>query len=137
MRRSLTPFSKTRSDHATETAEDYVEAIAEILFRQPQCRVKDLARFMEVSHVTVTRTLQRLTAEGLVDKAPYGPCVLTESGRRMARHSRQRHEIVLAFLRSIGVPEAEAMQDAEGMEHHVGRATLAAMQRHLDQHPGL
>lgn len=132
MARTMTPFSKTRSDHATETAEDYVEAIAEILARQPQCRVKDLARFMDVSHVTVTRILQRLTADNLVDKEPYGPCTLTEQGRRMARHSKRRHEIVLAFLRSIGVPEADAVQDAEGMEHHVGRATLAAMQRCLD-----
>lgn len=127
-----TPFSKTRSDHATETAEDYVEAIGDLLARQPQCRVKDLARVMGVSHVTVTRTLQRLESEGLVNKEPYGPCQLTERGRRLARHSRERHGIVLAFLRAIGVPERDAVEDAEGMEHHVGKATLHAMQQYLD-----
>jgi DtxR family manganese transport transcriptional regulator len=130
--RSLTPFSKTRSDHATETAEDYVEAIGDLLARQPQCRVKDLSVVMGVSHVTVTRTLQRLCDEGLVDKAPYGPCKLTERGRRLARQARERHGIVLAFLRAIGVPELDATRDAEGIEHHVGKATLHAMQQFLD-----
>ena len=62
------PFAKTRIDHATETAEDYVEAIGDILDQQPTCRVKDLAAQMEVTHVTVTRILQRLSAEGLIDK---------------------------------------------------------------------
>ena len=128
-----TPFSKTRADHASETAEDYVEAISDILAKQPECRVKDLAKLMEVSHVTVTRTLQRLSGDGLVDKDPYGPCRLTEQGRRLARQSRERHDIVLAFLQAIGVPDHEAIADAEGMEHHVGKATLAAMQRHLDR----
>ncbi|MCH2138681.1 MAG: manganese-binding transcriptional regulator MntR [Phycisphaerales bacterium] len=128
-----TPFSKTRADHASETAEDYVEAISDILQRQSECRVKDLAAHMEVSHVTVTRTLQRLCGERLVDKDPYGPCRLTESGRRLARQSRERHAIVLAFLKAIGVPEHEAIADAEGMEHHVGKATLMAMRQHLDR----
>ena len=131
--RRPTPFSKTRADHATEIAEDYVEAIANILDSQPQCRVKDLAKHMEVSHVTVTRTLQRLCSDGLVDKAPYGPCTLTHQGRRLARQSKDRHGIVLSFLKAIGVPEREAIQDVEGMEHHVGRATLVAMQQYLDR----
>ncbi|MDP6158689.1 MAG: manganese-binding transcriptional regulator MntR [Phycisphaerales bacterium] len=121
------PFAKTRTDHATETAEDYVEAIEDILKRQSTCRVKDLAAEMEVSHVTVTRILQRLSAEGLIDKNPYGPCTLTDTGRAMARRSRRRHALLLEFLISIGVPPADAQRDAEGMEHHVSEATLAAM----------
>ena len=121
------PFAKTRIDHATETAEDYVEAIGDILDQQPTCRVKDLAAQMEVTHVTVTRILQRLSAEGLIDKDPYGPCTLTETGRAMATRSRRRHRLLLDFLLHIGVPPADAKRDAEGMEHHVSEATLGAM----------
>lgn len=122
------PFAKTRTDHATETAEDYVEAIGDILDEQATCRVKDLAVKMEVTHVTVTRILQRLSAEGLIDKDPYGPCTLTKSGHDMATRSRRRHRLLLDFLLHIGVPLADAKRDAEGMEHHVSEATLAAMQ---------
>ena len=123
------PFAKTRIDHATETAEDYVEAIGDILDQQPTCRVKDLAAQMEVTHVTVTRILQRLSAEGLIDKDPYGPCTLTETGRAMATRSRRRHRLLLDFLLHIGVPPADAKRDAEGMEHHVSDETLAAFKR--------
>jgi DtxR family manganese transport transcriptional regulator len=45
----------------------------------------------------------------------------------MARRSRRRHALLLEFLISIGVPPADAQRDAEGMEHHVSEATLAAM----------
>ena len=124
-------FSKTRRDHASETAEDYVEAIAEILDSQQACRVKDLASRMAVSHVTVTRILQRLANEGLVIKEPYGPVTLTTVGRRMAKASRRRHELLLEFLLSLGVPEADAIRDTEGMEHHVSESTLKAMRRFL------
>ena len=124
-------FSKTRRDHASETAEDYVEAIEEILETQDTCRVKDLASRMAVSHVTVTRILQRLAHEGLLVKEPYGPVSLTAAGRRMAKASRRRHELLLDFLLALGVPEADAIRDTEGMEHHVSDSTLKAMRRFL------
>ena len=137
MSRLANQFAKTRTDHASETAEDYVEAIEDILSMKQTCRVKDLAERMEVSHVTVTRILQRLAAEGLVAKEPYGPVSLTPAGGRLARSSRRRHELLLEFLLALGVPEADAVRDTEGMEHHVSESTLKCMQRYLDrQEPG-
>ncbi|MDP7029045.1 MAG: manganese-binding transcriptional regulator MntR [Phycisphaerales bacterium] len=131
MPRRPNTFAKTRQDHATETAEDYVEAIGDILETQSTCRVKDLASKMGVTHVTVTRILQRLSGEGLIEKKPYGPCTLTAAGAAMARRSRARHQLLLEFLLHIGVPPADAARDAEGMEHHVSDATLSAMRRRM------
>lgn len=125
------PFRKVRQDHSTETAEDYVEAVSDIVHRRGECRVKDLADVMGVTHVTVTRIIARLASEQLVVTEPYRPIRLTAAGERLAAASRRRHAVVLEFLRSIGVTEAEAQRDAEGIEHHVGSATLQAMRRHL------
>jgi DtxR family manganese transport transcriptional regulator len=125
-------FAKTRTDHASETAEDYVEAIEDVLASQGCCRVKDLAGRMGVSHVTVTRILQRLASEGLVNKEPYGPVDLTSEGQRVARNSRARHELLLQFLLSLGVPQEDAVRDTEGMEHHVSKVTLSCMKRYLE-----
>lgn len=130
---SSNAFEKVRADHAAETAQDYVEAVSDILHRQGECRVKDLAEHLGVTHVTVSRIIARLHEEELVETEPYRPIRLTAKGERLAALTRQRHETVLAFLRAIGVPEAEAQRDAEGIEHHVGEATLAAMKSFLEE----
>ncbi|MGB2159694.1 MAG: iron dependent repressor, metal binding and dimerization domain protein, partial [Candidatus Puniceispirillaceae bacterium] len=43
----------------------------------------------------------------------------------LAEASRARHRIVRDFLVTIGVPVAIAEEDAEGVEHHVSKETLA------------
>jgi DtxR family manganese transport transcriptional regulator len=110
-----------------ETAEDYAEAVSDILHRHGVCRVKDLVAHMGVSHVTVTRTVARLEQQGLVETAPYRPIRLTAAGEQLAAQSRRRHQIVLSFLLALGVPEEEAQRDTEGIEHHVSAATLQRM----------
>jgi len=85
-----------------------------------------LARRLGVTHVTVNRTLARLQRVGYVNTQPYRAIFLTNAGRKLAEESRQRHETVLAFLQSLGIPERVAKMDAEGIEHHVSPDTLAA-----------
>lgn len=120
-------FRGTRAAHEDETAEDYVEAIAETIAGQGEARVRDLVRIMGVSHVTVSRIVSRLVREGLAVSEPYQPITLTPSGRRLAARARARHEVVLSVLLAMGVPRRQAEIDAEGIEHHVSRATIRAM----------
>lgn len=119
------PHRRTRRDHATETAEDYVEAIADAVDEKGHCRVIDLARRFAVSHVTVNRILARLHEAGLVRTQRYRPVELTSAGAQLAAESRRRHRIVFRFLLSIGIDARTAAIDAEGMEHHVSPQTLA------------
>jgi DtxR family manganese transport transcriptional regulator len=133
---SAASYVKVRADHASETAQDYVEAISDILHRHGECRVKDLSRHLGVSHVTVSRIVSRLQEEELVDTEPYRPIRLTAKGERLAASTRQRHQTVLAFLLALGVSETDAHRDAEGIEHHVGSATLQAMQSFLNRQQG-
>ena len=134
-RSSIDSYQKTRVDHASETAEDYVEAIDDLIEQEGQCRVTTLARRLGISHVTVSRTLGRLVSEGLVSTEPYRPIELTEEGHALAAWARQRHELVLSFLRALGVPDEVAIPDAEGIEHHCSPATLKAMKHFLEEHP--
>jgi DtxR family transcriptional regulator, manganese transport regulator len=120
---------RIRRDHALETAEDYVETIAEILLSDGRCRITDLAKRFAVSHVTVNKIIARLATEGLVETQPYRPITLTISGERMAKMSRDRHETVYQFLLTLGVDATTASLDAEGIEHHVSPKTLAKMKQ--------
>lgn len=122
---------RTRADHASELAEDYVEAIAEIILNHGTCRATDLATRFAVSHVTVNRSIGRLVRDGYVTTQPYAPISLTAKGRRLAKAAQQRHNVVLQFLIAVGVSPATAAVDSEGMEHHVSDETLDAMRAFL------
>jgi len=117
---------RTRSDHAQETAEDYVEAVADLIDSSGECRVTALAERFGVTHVTVSRIVDRLCKEGLLATEPKAPIELTPAGRQLAGECRERHRIVERFLLALGVSPATAAIDAEGIEHHVSPETLRA-----------
>ena len=123
------PFSQTRTRHASETAEDYVEAVLDIIEEKNECRVLDLAKYFNVSHVTVSKIVKRLDDEKLLNSNPYQPVELTDIGLKLAKRVKKRHQIVLAFLLKLGVDKVNAQIDSEGIEHHVSTSTLNAMKK--------
>jgi DtxR family manganese transport transcriptional regulator len=136
VRTSATPsgvhtFTQARQDHATETAADYAELIYDLRERTGEARGADICKILGVSHVTVSKTLQRLARDGYVVAKPYRSVFLTPKGEQLAHASRERHRLVVALLRHIGVPEQIAEADAEGMEHHVSGQTLDAVKAYL------
>src|SRR3546814_4843587 len=92
-------------------------------------RISDWSSDVASSDLTVNKTVARLQRDGLVTTRPYRSIFLTEAGVELAEMSRRRHQIVLDFLRAIGVSDANAEDDAEGIEHHVSDETLAAFER--------
>lgn len=128
--------ARVRADHSAELAEDYVEAIDEVIAEQGECRVVDLTKRFGVSHVTVSRAVGRLVRDGLATTEPYRPIELTASGRKLARASRKRHEIVVRFLLALGLDARTAEIDAEGIEHHVSPRTLRAFENFLEKQGG-
>ncbi len=124
-------FRRTREDHSRETAEDYVELIDALIREVGEARSVDMAEKLGISHVAVSKTIQRLQREGFVTMQPYRSIFLTEKGKRVAAASKERHALVHDFLLALGVPEDVAEQDVEGIEHHVSEETLAAMRKFL------
>jgi DtxR family manganese transport transcriptional regulator len=120
-----------RTGRATAVMEDYVELIADLLATGGEARPTDLARRFGVSHATAIKTVARLKAAGLATARPYRGIFLTEQGHELAGRVRARHRLVVDLLRAVGVPETVAEADAEGIEHHVSTATLAAFERFL------
>ena len=127
-------FGRARSARAAALHEDYVELIADLLATAGEARTTDIARRLGVSHPTANKCIARLKRDGLATALPYRGVFLTESGQALADRVRARHRLVVALLRAVGVPAEDAELDAEGIEHHVSDATLAAFARFLDRH---
>jgi DtxR family manganese transport transcriptional regulator len=126
-------LAHTRRQHAREIAEDYAEAIAELIAQNGEARVMDLAGRLGVTHVTVNRTITRLRKAGLVTSQPHRGVALTRQGQRLAAASKNRHDTVVRFLLSLGIPKRVAGIDAEGIEHHVSPKTLTAFRAALQK----
>lgn len=119
-------FEQVREAHQSETAEDYVEMIADLIEEKGEARVVDLASAFGVTHATVNKIITRLNKEGFVTNRPYRSLFLTEQGQELAESCKARHEIVVNFLKSVGVSPRTAELDAEGVEHHISTETLKA-----------
>lgn len=124
-------FDHVRKAHQMETAEDYVEMIAELIAEKGEARVVDLAEGFGVSHATVNKIILRLNKEGYVTNRPYRSLFLTAEGEKLAKMCKERHEVVYNFLRALGIDERTAHLDTEGVEHHISDKTLAAFRKFL------
>jgi DtxR family manganese transport transcriptional regulator len=122
-------FRQVRAARRNELVEDYVELIADLIDSGGEARPVDIAARLGVTKPTVNKMLKRLQQDDLVTQRPYRAVFLTEAGRALAEESRKRHQIVEAFLISIGVSPETARADAEGMEHYVSEETLAIFAR--------
>jgi DtxR family manganese transport transcriptional regulator len=118
--------------------EDYLEVVYELIQRKGYARSSDIAEQLDVKSASVTSMLQKLHGMGLIVYERYRGLTLTSSGERLARSVQQKHLTILKFLGILGVEEKTAKSDAEGIEHHVHKNTIARIRRFVDyatQHP--
>jgi Mn-dependent DtxR family transcriptional regulator len=72
--------------------------------------------------------MQRLHTTGYLKYEKYRGIQLTEQGTNIAKSVRKRHELLIEFLRMIGVNEDMANADSEGIEHHLYSETLEKLE---------
>ena len=107
----------------TPRKEDYIEVIYELIREKGYAKPVDIAKNLHVTPPTVTGMLNKLREEQFIVHEKYGGIVLTEKGS-MADRIRQRHGLLVNFLRLIGANETRAQKDTEGLEHYIDTRTL-------------
>jgi Mn-dependent DtxR family transcriptional regulator len=112
--------------------EDYIEVIYELILQKGYARIADISQHLAVSSPTVSKTVQRLDDEELVEYERYRGVKLTSEGETLAEDLRRRHSLVKDFLELIGVEEEAAHRVTEGIEHHVDAATLERIADFVD-----
>lgn len=117
----------------TATAEDYLERIYALIKEKGYARVSDIAEALQVSPSTVTRMVQRLDEQQLLQYERYRGLSLTEEGERVGRSIHKRHQALEAFLDLLGIHDrATVEQDIEGIEHHLSAKTLRRLTQLVD-----
>lgn len=107
-----------------ESAENYLEAILMIQKEKGCCRSIDVVRKLGFSKPSVSVAMSNLRKSGHITMDQEGWLTLTDSGREIAERIYERHVVISGWLRSIGVPEDIASQDACRIEHDISNLTF-------------
>jgi len=108
----------------SQSAEDYLERIHELIQEKGYARVVDIASSLEVKQASVTSMVQKLDELGYLNYEKYRGLVLTDKGRTVATRIQKRHETLSRFFSLFGLSAETQQQDIEGIEHHLSPATV-------------
>ncbi len=115
-----------------ESGEMYLETIL-VLSKNGLVRSLDVAEYMGFSKPSVSRAVGLLKNGGYITVDKNGHIFLTDIGREMAEKIYERHNILTAFLVSIGVDADTAAEDACKIEHNISDKSLEAIKKHIDK----
>lgn len=99
--------------------EDYVKAIYQLGGGEP-VRAAAVARYLDVSRVSVSKAKRLLQADGLLEAepTPSAPLRLSRRGRTLAVAMVRRHRLLETFLhQSLRMPLERLHAEAERIEH--------------------
>jgi DtxR family transcriptional regulator, manganese transport regulator len=121
-------------DRLTESGEDYLACIFELLEKKGCARVADVAESLSVSEASASAMIKRLAQKGYLKHEKYRRFTLTESGHAMARDVHARRRMLTAFLQYLGLPQSVIRRDVHGLEHHLSEETLEQLRLFLQSH---
>ena len=116
--------SSTAARSRSESTEDHLERIQELVDRKGYARVADIAASLRLSRSAVSNMVRRLAARGYVNYEKYRGFTLTPEGRAVADHIKVRHETLTALLQLLGLGPETVLEEVEVIEHHLKPETL-------------
>ena len=114
-----------------ESAEMYIETIYVLSKENAVVRSIDVAEHMGYSKPSVSRAVGLLKQSGYLLMDKDGSLTLTEEGVALAEKVFERHMVVTAALRALGVSEETAAEDACKIEHIISDESFNAIKEHL------
>ena len=117
-----------------ESAEMYLETIYRLSMEQHCVRSIDVAESLNYSRASVSRAVGLLKKDGYLEMDEDGFLNLTELGKSTAEKIYERHRILTAALKALGVDEESAAEDACRIEHVISDKSLAAIKAHMKQY---
>jgi Mn-dependent DtxR family transcriptional regulator len=110
-----------------ESAENYLETILILGYKNPVVRSIDIANELEYSKPSVSVAMKNLRENGYIKMDSDMYITLTEKGQAIAEKMYERHVFISNWLMALGVDRAIAIKDACRMEHVISDETFEAM----------
>jgi Mn-dependent DtxR family transcriptional regulator len=111
-------------EQSTESAQNYLVCIFELIERKGYARVADVAESLSVTEPSASSMIKRLAQKGYLKHEKYRGFTLTGTGQAMASEIRARRRILTAFLQSLDLPKNVIQHDVDGLEHHLSKQTF-------------
>ena len=127
--RTTTRAAKAPAPARSESTEDHLERIQELIDRKGYARVADLAASLRLSTSAVSNMVRRLARRGYVNYERYRGFTLTSAGRQVAQHVKARHNALTDFLQIVGLDPETVGREVEEIEHHLRPETLAILEK--------
>ncbi len=113
----------------TKAKEDYLEAILVLENEEKKVHAVQVANFLKVSRAAVSKAMQPLIKDNLINMELYGDISLTEEGRKIAKKIYHRHTTIKKLLLNLGVSEQTAENDCCLIEHVISEETMEAIEK--------
>lgn len=114
-----------------KASEDYLEAMLMLKEELGYIRSVDIADKLGVTKPSVSYATKRLRENGYITMDDSGLITLNESGMEIAKKIYERHTVLTNFIKSLGVDEQTAYDDACLMEHDISDVTFEAIKKHI------
>lgn len=100
------------------------EYIKFLLEHDGSAKTTDISSEFKVDPSTITKTMNELSATGLIVHVPYRGTRLTTNGREYAEFLVRRHRILGLVLSRYGLSAEEACHEASKFEGYVSKETI-------------
>lgn len=114
-----------------ESTENYLETILRLKQEHGYVRSIDIANELGFSKPSVSIAMKKLREKGHITVGDGGQIELEPSGKEIAEQIYERHVLLSAFFKSIGVSEETAMKDACRVEHYISEETFDKIKEHF------
>ena len=119
---------------ATESAENYLEAILVLSQEKPVVRSVDVSNHTGFRKSSISIAMKNLKAEGFITISPEGYIYLTDSGMKIASMIYERHQVLSQWFIRLGVDEKTAVDDACRIEHDLSAESFEAIKKYITSH---
>lgn len=101
----------------SKALEEYLKTMYILQVQGKELRVTDIANQMNISKPSVTKAINSLKENGLVDYETYGKIELTENGNDLAKKILEAYDISYVFFKDVlGLDDEASKREAEKLK---------------------